>query len=142
MSASARSDCTSPPGTGRRPSARPKYTVPVASVVMIGCSRPTTMISPLMKPHSAPTASTATTPSAACSGVPTTRCEARQLASTNTMPTDRSMPEVNTGKVCAIATIASSTPLLAAVVNTGTVQPIECLAMYSAKMTTNMTTAP
>ena len=59
-------------------------------------------------------------PAAAC---PTTRCEARQLASTNTMPTDRSRPPVSTGSVCAIATRASSTPLLAAVVTTGAVQP-------------------
>ncbi len=39
------------------------------------------------------------------------------------MPTDRSMPEVSTTSVCAIATIASSTPLLAAVVATLALRP-------------------
>ncbi len=44
------------------------------------------------------------------------RCsEARQLVRMKIMPTERSMPAVSTTKVCAIATKASSTPLLAAV---------------------------
>jgi hypothetical protein len=47
----------------------------------------------------------------------------------NTMPTERSRPPVRIGKVCAIATSASSTPLLAAVVTTGTVRPAEWLPM-------------
>ena len=44
--------------------------------------------------------------------------DARQLVSTKIMPTDRSRPPVSTGIVCAIATRASSTPLLAAVLMT------------------------
>src|SRR5713226_4826541 len=42
------------------------------------------------------------------------RCEARQLHRMKTMPTERSSPPVNTGRVCAMATRASRTPLLAA----------------------------
>src|SRR5450830_319400 len=99
------------------------------------------MIKPLIRPHRVPTASTTTMPSAACAGLPTTRCEARQLASTNTMPTDKSIPAVKTGSVCAIATMASSTPLLAAVVITRTVQPVWYFAMKIAKITTNMAAA-
>ena len=44
--------------------------------------------------------------------------EARQLVSMKIMPTDRSMPAVSTTSVCAMATKASSTPLLAAVCTT------------------------
>ena len=54
--------------------------------------------------------------------------EARQLASTITIPTDRSMPDVSTTSVCAMATIASSTPLLAAVVATLALRPAGWLA--------------
>ncbi len=39
------------------------------------------------------------------------------------MPTERSMPEVRTTRVCAIATNASSTPLLATVWITLAVNP-------------------
>ena len=49
--------------------------------------------------------------------------EARQLESTITIPTDRSMPAVSTTSVCAIATIARRTPLLAAVVATLALSP-------------------
>ena len=85
-------------------------------------------INPLIAPHKAPVTSTPTTPSAVDNGVPTTMAEARQLASTITMPTDRSMPAVNTTSVCAMATIASSTPLLAAVVATFALRPAGWLA--------------
>ena len=44
------------------------------------------------------------------------------------MPTDRSMPDVSTTSVCAMATIASSTPLLAAVVATLALRPAGWLA--------------
>ena len=54
--------------------------------------------------------------------VPTTIAEARQLVSTKIMPTERSSPRVSTGMVCAMATSASSTPLLAAVVATAGVE--------------------
>ena len=64
-----------------------------------------------------------TTPSAALAAVPTTIHDARQLVKTNTMPTERSMPAVMTTKVCAIATSASSTPLLAAVCTTLALNP-------------------
>jgi hypothetical protein len=57
------------------------------------------------------------------------------------MPTDKSIPAVSTGSVCAIATTANSTPLLAAVVITGTDQPVWYLAIYSAKITTNIAAA-
>ena len=63
------------------------------------------------------------TPSAVCSGEPTTIHEARQLVSMKIMPTDRSMPAVITTSVCAMATKASSTPLLAAVCTTLAVKP-------------------
>ena len=46
-----------------------------------------------------------------------------QLVITKTMPTDRSSPAVSTGSVWAIATKASSTPLLDAVSATVTVRP-------------------
>ena len=72
-----------------------------------------------------PASSTTTTPSAVSSGLPWTIAEAMQLVITNIMPTDRSRPPVSTGRVCAIATSASSTPLLAAVSATGTVSPAE-----------------
>ena len=39
------------------------------------------------------------------------------------MPIERSMPEVKTTKVCAIAISASSTPLFAAVVTTFALKP-------------------
>ena len=55
--------------------------------------------------------------------VPTTIAEARQFASTKTEPTERSSPRVSTGMVCAMATSASSTALLAAVVATAGVRP-------------------
>ena len=87
-------------------------------VVTIGCSRPKMTMAPLIAPHSAPTASTPTTPSAVSSGEPTTIHEARQLVRVKVMPTERSMPAVMTTSVCAIATKASSTPLLAAVCTT------------------------
>ena len=45
------------------------------------------------------------------------------------MPTDRSRPPVSTGRVCAMATSASSTPLLAAVVDDVRGQPGRCLPM-------------
>ena len=61
-------------------------------------------------------------------GEPTTIEEARQLASTITIPTERSMPDVSTTSVCAMATIASSTPLLAAVVATFALRPAGWLA--------------
>jgi len=80
-------------------------------------------ISPLMAPHSAPAASTAITPSPALSGEPITSAEARQLVSVKIMPTERSMPAVMTTKDCAMATKASSTPLLAAVSTTLTLKP-------------------
>ena len=70
---------------------------------------------PLTAPQARPVSRTPTTPSAAVDAVPTTIHDARQLVSTNTAPTERSMPAVITTKVCAIATSASSTPLLAAV---------------------------
>ena len=78
---------------------------------------------PFRAPQALPVRSTATTPSAVSRGVPKTRVEARQLASTKTMPTDRSSPAVSTGSVWAMATNASSTPLLAAVVATFAVNP-------------------
>ena len=71
------------------------------------------------------------------SGEPTTIADARQLASTITMPTDRSMPEVSTTIVCAIATMASSTPLLAAVVATLAFSPAGWFEAYTANITTN-----
>jgi hypothetical protein len=49
-------------------------------------------------------------------GGPCRRAEAMQLVRTKIMPTERSRPEVRTGKVCAMATSASSTPLLATAV--------------------------
>jgi hypothetical protein len=85
-------------------------------------------ISPLIAPHTAPVASTPSTPSALANGEPTTMVEARQLASTITMPTDRSMPAVSTTSVWAMATIARSTPLLAAVVATLALRPAGWLA--------------
>src|SRR5689334_24073866 len=96
---------------------------PVAIVVTIGWRRPTMTINPLTAPHRQPTSSTANAPTAVPHEDPTTMTDARQLASTITMPTDRSMPDVNTTSVWAIATIASSTPLFAAVVATLTVRP-------------------
>ena len=48
-------------------------------------------------------------PRPVCSELPSTMAEATQLASTNTMPTDRSRPPVRTGMVCAMATKASRT---------------------------------
>ena len=55
--------------------------------------------------------------------VPTTSQEARQLVSMKIMPTERSMPAVITTSVCAMATKASSTPLLEAVCTTLAVKP-------------------
>jgi hypothetical protein len=75
-----------------------------------------------------PVPRTASVPSAVAPGEPTTIAEARQLASTITMPTERSMPEVSTTSVWAMATIASSTPLLAAVVATLAFRPTGWLA--------------
>ena len=49
--------------------------------------------------------------------------EARQLASTKIMPTERSSPPVSTGSVCAMATRASSAPLLAAVLTISALRP-------------------
>ena len=43
------------------------------------------------------------------------------------MPTDRSMPPVSTGSVCAIATSASSTPLFDAVLMTLELSPTGCM---------------
>ena len=87
-------------------------------VTTIGCSRPKITSNALIAPHRQPTSSTPITPNALISGEPTTIPDARQLASTMTAPTERSMPDVNTTSVCAIATIASNTPLFAAVVAT------------------------
>src|SRR4029078_7363906 len=87
-------------------------------VATIGCSRPKITISALIAPHRQPTSSTPITPKAVISGEPTTIHDARQLARTITAPTERSMPDVRTTNVCAIAMIASSAPLLAAVVAT------------------------
>ena len=91
---------------------------PVAIVVTIGCRRPKMTIAPLIAPQSAPTASTPMTPRAVSNGEPRTIHDARQLVSVKVMPTERSMPAVITTSVCAIATKASSTPLLAAVCTT------------------------
>ena len=63
------------------------------------------------------------TPNVVSSAVPTTSHEARQLVRMKIMPTDRSMPAVMTTSVCAMATKASSTPLLAAVCTTLAVKP-------------------
>ena len=52
-----------------------------------------------------------------------TIAEARQLVRVKTMPTERSMPAVMTTSDCAMATKASSTPLLAAVCTTLALKP-------------------
>ena len=80
-------------------------------------------MSPLIAPQARPVSRTPRTPSVALAAVPTTIHEARQLVRTNTAPTERSMPAVMTTKVCAIATSASSTPLLAAVCTTLALKP-------------------
>ena len=69
------------------------------------------------------------TPNAVSAGVPTTSQDARQLVRMKIMPTDRSMPAVSTTSVCAIATKASSTPLLEAVCTTLAVKPAGWLAV-------------
>ena len=56
-------------------------------------------------------------------GEPTRIHEARQLVSTTTMPTERSMPAVSTTIVCAMATSASSTLLFDEVLTTFDVKP-------------------
>ena len=80
-------------------------------------------IRPFSAPQAAPATSTPATPAAADHAVPTTIAEARQLLMTNTAPTDRSIPAVMTAQVCAIATRASRTPLLAAVCTTLALKP-------------------
>ena len=80
-------------------------------------------IAPLIAPQINPVSNTPTMPRLTIAGEPITIQEARQLVRTNTMPTERSMPAVSTTKVCAIATRASSTPLLAAVCTTLAVKP-------------------
>jgi len=80
-------------------------------------------MAPLIAPHSSPVPSTATTPKAVSMPVPMTSQEARQLVSVKIMPTERSMPAVITTSVCAMATKASSTPLLEAVCTTLAVNP-------------------
>jgi len=86
-------------------------------------------MAPFTKPAAIPVPNTAATPRAVSTGVPTTRMEATQFARMNTMPTERSRPPVSTTTVCAMATRASSTPLFAAVVATGTVRPTGWLVM-------------
>ena len=81
---------------------------------------------PLSAPQRSPLASTTSTPSADWTGVPTTRVDARQFAITNTMPTDRSRPEVRTGIVWAMATKARRAPLLAAVLTILRLKPAGC----------------
>ena len=75
-------------------------------------------ITPLIAPQSAPAASTPTIPSATSIGDPFTIEAARQFVRVKVMPTERSIPAVSTTKVCAIATNARSTALLAAVLTT------------------------
>ncbi len=92
-------------------------------VATIGCSRPKITMAPLSAPHSEPGAEHRDDAERGLHGVPTTSQEARQLVRMKIMPTDRSMPAVMTTSVCAIATKASSTPLLAAVCTTLAVSP-------------------
>src|SRR4029078_8273624 len=94
-------------------------------------------MTPWIAPQRQPVASTPTTPSAVAAGEPTTIVDARQFASTITMPTDRSMPDVSTTTVSAIATIASSTPLFAAVVATFALRPAGWFAAEGGKLAEN-----
>ena len=116
VSASDKPSLTLPPGPGRTSSAMPKYTALVASVAMMGCSRPMTTSAAFSAPAARPVASTQRMPKTTPSGVPLTSTDDTQHDRIITMPTDRSSPRVMTGKVCAMATRASSTALLEAVV--------------------------
>ena len=80
-------------------------------------------INPFSAPQASPRTSTPTTPSSAVPMEPVTMYEPTQLVRMKIMPTDRSMPAVSTTNVCAIATRARSTPLLAAVCTTLAVKP-------------------
>ena len=62
--------------------------------------------------------------------VPTTIHEARQLVRMKIMPTERSMPAVMMTRACAMATKASSMPLLAAVCTTLAVKPAGMVARH------------
>ena len=117
------------PGCGRMKSAMPKNTADVAMVATMGCNRPKMTMAPLSAPHSAPSARTIRTPTAGPSTGPrsrpqaaprllTTTKEATTLHRMKMAPIDRSMPAVSTTKVCAMASNARSTPLLAAVCTT------------------------
>ena len=90
---------------------------------MIGCRRPYTTMAPLTKPASAPDSRTTATPAARVAwwirapssiGGAMTTAEPTQFDMMKIMPTERSRPRVSTGRVCAMATSASSTPVLAA----------------------------
>src|SRR5262245_10226269 len=108
---------------------------------MIGCNRPNTTTTPLSAPHATPTSSTSATPSPISSGVPVITVDATQLVITNTLPTDRSRPAVRTGRVWAIATSASSTPLLAAVLMMSALNPAGCWVANTANIAANSTAA-
>ncbi len=65
-------------------------------------------------------------PSTICPGEPLTVLEARQLTSVIIAPTERSMPPVSTGTVCAIETMISANDSLEFCTNTSTDQPFGC----------------
>ena len=60
------------------------------------------------------------------SGEPLTTVEAMQFTSVIIGPTDRSMPPVSTGTVCAIETRMSAKDSLEFWTNTSTLQPFGC----------------
>ena len=99
-----------PPGIGRSRYAIPVKIAPVASVAMIGWILPATTTTPLKNPQAAPASSVTAMPPTICAVEPLTRCEATQLLSASTDPTERSSPPVSTGSVCAIAANASARP--------------------------------
>ena len=81
---------------------------------------------PLTNPASKPVASAMRIPVTIWTGVPLTTFEATQLVNVIIAPTDKSMPPVSTGTVCAIATRINAKDSLEFWTNTSTVQPFGC----------------
>ena len=79
-----------------------------------------------MKPASAPTIKVSNSPSTIWIADPLTTFEATQLVKVIMAPTDKSMPPVSTGTVCAMDTRMSANDSLEFWTRTSTVQPFGC----------------